>query len=81
MDDSKVPFERTGHDLMVEKDEDAIDYNADALRTDARDMKRLGKKQEFKRNFGLWSALGFVSIYMATWEFVSLSSKIASLYA
>lgn len=36
---------------------------------DARDMQRLGKKQEFKRNFNFLSALGFVSIYMATWEF------------
>jgi len=27
---------------------------------DKRDMARLGKKQEFKRNFSFWSALGFV---------------------
>lgn len=27
---------------------------------DKRDMERLGKTQEFKRNFGFWSALGFV---------------------
>jgi len=34
---------------------------------DKRDMARLGKKQEFKRNFSFWSALGFVgkiTIYM-----------------
>ncbi|KAF2471723.1 amino acid transporter, partial [Lindgomyces ingoldianus] len=36
-------------------------------------MARLGKKQEFKRNFGFLSTLGFVSIYMATWEFVLVS--------
>ncbi|KAH8665012.1 amino acid transporter-like protein [Tricladium varicosporioides] len=36
-------------------------------------MRRLGKKQEFKRNFGLISTLGFISIYMATWEFVLVS--------
>ncbi|KAI3604227.1 amino acid transporter [Moniliophthora roreri] len=40
---------------------------------DRRDMQRLGKKQEFERNFGIWSTLGFVSIYMATWEFVLVS--------
>ncbi|KAK7045415.1 polyamine transporter tpo5 [Paramarasmius palmivorus] len=40
---------------------------------DVRDMQRLGKKQEFKRNFGFWGTLGFVSIYMATWEFVLVS--------
>ncbi|PSN68672.1 amino acid transporter [Corynespora cassiicola Philippines] len=43
-------------------------------------MQRLGKKQEFKRNFGFLSTLGFVSIYMATWEFVlvSLSSGLSN---
>ncbi|KAI7182072.1 hypothetical protein KC352_g23257, partial [Hortaea werneckii] len=40
------------------------------------DMKRLGKKQEFKRNFTFWSALGFVSVYMATWEFVLVSLSV-----
>jgi choline transport protein len=40
---------------------------------DVRDMQRLGKKQEFKRNFAFLSTLGFVSIYMATWEFVLVS--------
>ncbi|KAL9107470.1 MAG: hypothetical protein Q9227_007667 [Pyrenula ochraceoflavens] len=34
------------------------------------DMKRLGKKQEFHRNFGFWSSLGFTSVYQATWEIV-----------
>ncbi|KAL1606611.1 hypothetical protein SLS60_004016 [Paraconiothyrium brasiliense] len=43
---------------------------------DVRDMQRLGKAQEFKRNFGLWSALGFVSVYMATWEFVLVSLSV-----
>jgi choline transport protein len=31
---------------------------------DVKDMHRLGKKQEFKRNFGFISTLGFVSICM-----------------
>lgn len=43
---------------------------------DARDMQRLGKRQQFKRNFSLWSALGFVAIYMATWEFVLVSLSV-----
>ncbi|KAF4945677.1 hypothetical protein FSARC_14392 [Fusarium sarcochroum] len=37
------------------------------------DMQRLGKKQQFKRTFSLWSSIGFVAIYMATWEFVLIS--------
>lgn len=39
-------------------------------------MLRLGKKQEFKRNFSFLSALGFVSVYMATWEFVLVSLSV-----
>ena len=31
---------------------------------DRQDMLRLGKKQEFKRNFSFVSTLGFISIYM-----------------
>ena len=40
---------------------------------DVRDMQRLGKQQLFKRNFSFISTLGFISIYMATWEFVLVS--------
>jgi hypothetical protein len=40
---------------------------------DRLDMQRLGKKQQFKRTFSLWSSIGFVAIYMATWEFVLIS--------
>lgn len=47
---------------------------------DEADMVRLGKAQQFKRNFSFWSTFGFVSIYMATWEFVivSMSPSIAT---
>ena len=45
-------------------------------RTDSKDMMRLGKKQEFKRNFNLWSSIGFVAIYMATWEFILITLSI-----
>ena len=43
-------------------------------------MKRLGKAQEFKRNFSYISTLGFISVYMATWEIVILVLS-AGLYA
>ncbi|KAF2770395.1 amino acid transporter [Teratosphaeria nubilosa] len=39
-------------------------------------MQRLGKTQEFTRNFTFLSTLGFVSIYMATWEFVLVSLSV-----
>lgn len=47
---------------------------------DTADMARLGKAQQFLRNFSFWSSMGFVSIYMATWEFaiVSMSPAIAT---
>ncbi|KAA6414477.1 MAG: amino acid transporter [Lasallia pustulata] len=35
---------------------------------DQRDMARLGKKQEFTRNFEFLSILGFTCILMSTWE-------------
>ncbi|KAE9961348.1 hypothetical protein EG327_004581, partial [Venturia inaequalis] len=35
---------------------------------DVRDMGRLGKKQEFMRNFRFYSILGFTSTLMCTWE-------------
>lgn len=61
-------------------DTDNSDYREDEqwvdLDHDLRDMRRLGKKQEFKRNFNFISTLGFVSIYMATWEFVLVSLSV-----
>jgi choline transport protein len=60
-----------------EKENAPVDESARSgwndTRQDEIDMQRLGKKQEFNRNFGFMSTLGFVSIYMATWEFVLVS--------
>ncbi|PQE33054.1 hypothetical protein CJF32_00011170 [Rutstroemia sp. NJR-2017a WRK4] len=55
---------------------DGLDmWNGDT-KNDLEDMHRLGKKREFKRNFNLLSTLGFISIYMATWEFVLVSLSV-----
>jgi choline transport protein len=35
---------------------------------DQRDMYRMGKKQEFRRNFGFVSIFGYAMTLMATWE-------------
>jgi choline transport protein len=42
---------------------------------DVKDMHRLGKKQEFKRNFGFISTLGFVTVcmYTPTWPNTTLA--------
>ena len=42
---------------------------------DSKDMLRLGKKQEFKRNFDLWSSIGFVAIYSKHTASVHLQSR------
>lgn len=44
-----------------------------ATDADAADMARLGKAQLFHRTFSYWSTFGFVSIYLATWEYSILS--------
>lgn len=47
-----------------------------ATGVDAKDMYRMGKKQEFSRNFSFWSVLGFVSVLTATWEYVLTSLSV-----
>ena len=44
---------------------------------DAVDMHRLGKMQEFKRNFRSFSVLGLSSVIMATWLAVLTSATFS----
>ena len=69
---SEAAADKDGREAYSDDSSDLYNDNAH----DSRDMRRLGKKQEFKRNFNFWSALGFVSIYMATWEFVLVSLSV-----
>ena len=66
------------HDLPVYDYVDSTDEDGAWGDTahDRRDMLRMGKKQEFVRNFSFLSALGFVSVYMASWEFVLVSLSV-----
>lgn len=41
---------------------------------DEDDMIRLGKRQEYNRNFGLISTMGFAAVFSDTWEYVLLST-------
>ena len=52
--------------------------NLDHTFEDQEDMRRLGKKQELRRNFRFTSILGFVAVAMGTWE-VTLSATAAGL--
>ncbi|KAJ8107514.1 hypothetical protein OPT61_g8810 [Boeremia exigua] len=41
---------------------------------DAHDMRRMGKKQELRRNFRMLSIIGFVVVLQSTWESALLSA-------
>ena len=45
----------------------SLDLNDNASQ-DAADMVKLGKKQQFRRQYGFWSVLGFACAIMSTWE-------------
>lgn len=64
--------------MKISSVEVASDEAPGELSQDVLDMARLGKAQQFQRNFNFWSTFGFVSIYMATWEFsiVSMSPSL-----
>lgn len=46
---------------------------------DQLDMKRMGKKQEFRRNFKFWTSVAFTCCVMGTWEILLTSNTQALL--
>lgn len=65
--------------FRIQETNAAVEYTGpDHTYEDQRDMRRLGKKQELRRNFRFTSILGFVAIAMGTWE-VILSATAAGL--
>jgi choline transport protein len=48
--------------------DDAVLSEKKGTDDDQRDMNRMGKKQEFRRNFGFLSIFGYSMTLMATWE-------------
>lgn len=52
----------------------AVIDSTSELSADQRDMQRMGKKQEFKRNFNWFSSIAFTSCTMGTWEFVFINN-------
>lgn len=48
--------------------------SASEFSADQRDMQRMGKAQEFKRNFNWFSSIAFTSCTMGTWEFVFVNN-------
>lgn len=67
------------HVRVQETNAEAPEYQgSDHTYEDQADMRRLGKKQELRRNFRFTSILGFVAIAMGTWE-VILSATAGGL--
>lgn len=66
-----------GH-VAVERQQSNDGVAADCTQADYVDMRRLGTKQELRRNFRFTSILGFVAVAMGTWE-VTLSATAAGL--
>lgn len=48
--------------------------SASEFSADQRDMQRMGKEQELKRNFNWFSSVAFTSCTMGTWEFVFVNN-------
>lgn len=72
--------EKRGFETSIDE---TPEYGPQALQnrqSDADDMQRLGKAQEFKRNFSYISTLGFTSVYMATWE-LTIIALTGGLYS
>lgn len=66
-------FEPENHDSKISSIEQAI-LGTSRSYNDAEDMKRLGKKQLYTRNFRLFATIGFATIFTSTWEFVLVST-------
>ena len=61
------PLEETSHPGIRNPEALGSD-NTSFIYYDQRDMQRMGKKQELRRNFRLLSSIAFTSCVMGTWE-------------
>jgi len=57
-----------GEEVSENTSEDAVLGEKQGTSRDVEDMKRMGKEQLFKRNFGFLSIFGFAMILMQTWQ-------------
>lgn len=61
--------------LESEQSPEAVDAYQNPWHTifDRSDMRRLGKKQEYRRVFSPLATFGFISMYLCTWEYILVS--------
>ncbi|KIV95884.1 hypothetical protein PV10_03485 [Exophiala mesophila] len=57
----------SNHDAVADSSSDLLDEKRGTVK-DTEDMKRMGKQQLFRRNFGFLSIFGFAMILMSTWQ-------------
>ncbi|KAJ5485558.1 hypothetical protein N7539_005546 [Penicillium diatomitis] len=60
--------------MLSDKETMAHEVGLEGSSQDDRDMQRLGKVQQLKRNFRFYSILGFTTTLMATWESILLTA-------
>jgi choline transport protein len=63
--------------LYYEGEPNVMDAGKGATHDDARDMYRMGKTQETRRNFRSITILGFCMVILSTWEAVLATSVFA----
>ncbi|PLB44406.1 amino acid transporter [Aspergillus steynii IBT 23096] len=73
------------HHVLAETDGEASSDISNEVKvgftaSDQRDMQRMGKKQELRRNFRIVSTIGFTTCVMGTWE-ILLTSNTPGLIA
>lgn len=60
---------------MIEVMEQETPVEKRGTEIDVRDMYRVGKTQELRRNFRLISILGFTAVLMCTWEAILFTAS------
>ena len=70
-----IEFKNATQVLEQEQPPEAVDAYQNPWHTifDRGDMRRLGKKQEYRRVFGPLATFGFISMYLCTWEYILVS--------
>lgn len=71
---------QAGNESLYSDTLTAKDLHSGFTSHDRLDMRRMGKKQQFRRNFRLMSTIGFTTCVMGTWE-ILLTSNTQGLTA
>ncbi len=70
MDGTKEISEVHVHNLELDDGEEVLQKQKGGTAADARDMSRMGKRQQLQRNFRFITTVGFIMILQFSWESV-----------